>query len=533
MGIIKKIFIAVLGFSFFLGGCAETDETGNLTTLDEFTTDVNRIAADQLTDASIEEIIPLHQVLSISKTKYAEADVNFVAAPFDWQQLIAMVATGAVGSTKDALSESIQLNLADNIQLENISAWQQAVASSSSVEQSFFIWGQEGYLFNENYLTRLIEIFGPQLFSVDFRFNLNQVGLDITSTLNLDGFYSLYGIDDRSRVIAAHKSIIDSGWSESLTATAELARFGNNNAQYWIDMVKLDGEMGFYQSGNFSSTIVPLQDEKLLLMLITPDNGYFESVLTSLSADLFNEILLNAITVSQSTYVPLSVIKHSSVSDTSFDVAADKFFADFSAVNNQGFLYLNQVKQEVQLSLTVDGIQSQSNTMGALSATADEPSFVFDDGDVTGGVTFVVGGFSNSGCYYPASAAPFIFVLYNSASNTILNSGRLVEVEGKFIDYEWSVFYTNECGISPPVDVYIAKGSLQCQYGSGTVHTVMQQTLIEAGIEVLYSYESNDGLIYTTVCDAADGVINVFTIREHQLDAAKALGFSILSDLIN
>lgn len=296
-------------------------------------------------------------------------------------------------------------------------------------------------------------------------------------------------------------------------------------------MVRLEGETCFYQASDFSAAIIPLDDEKLSLMVISPANSKFESVRSGLSATLFNDIIEGAAPVCQVIYLPLSVINHSVIREN-FGIASDEYFADFSVINNKGFLSLKQVLLTTDVSVSTAGLQSQSKSLAILDATPDEPPSVFDDGFYAG-VTFTTSGGLDSGCYYPAQAAPFIFVLFNSETNTILNIGQVVEVDGEFVGYDWSKGYATECGLSPPVDVYKYKGSLQCQLGSGTDLTTMQQTLIDASIEVIYSREDYDGLAYTAVCDAPNGKINVFTIREHQLDAAKALGFDLLSNLVN
>lgn len=87
------------------------------------------------------------------------------------------------------------------------------------------------------------------------------------------------------------------------------------------------------------------------------------------------------------------------------------------------------------------------------------------------------------------------------------------------------------CASTPPkaVSVYLSLGSRQCQEGGRTVSEV-QKMLRDAGIEVLASACGNDGMMYPAVCGAPDGRIAIIDVPEAQVEAARKLGFSLLSE---
>lgn len=80
------------------------------------------------------------------------------------------------------------------------------------------------------------------------------------------------------------------------------------------------------------------------------------------------------------------------------------------------------------------------------------------------------------------------------------------------------------------IKVYKYQGSVQCQ-GGGVPLVQMRRQLVKAGVKVVASHCGVDGLMYPSVCGAADGKINVFTITRASLAKAQAKGFSLLKNL--
>jgi len=80
------------------------------------------------------------------------------------------------------------------------------------------------------------------------------------------------------------------------------------------------------------------------------------------------------------------------------------------------------------------------------------------------------------------------------------------------------------------VDVAKPDGSLQCQEGSGILSSKMQNSLTDKRIEVFSSRRSHDCLMRAQVCGQPTGALNVYQIKKNDLDSAKALGFSPLTN---
>jgi hypothetical protein len=79
------------------------------------------------------------------------------------------------------------------------------------------------------------------------------------------------------------------------------------------------------------------------------------------------------------------------------------------------------------------------------------------------------------------------------------------------------------------VPVYLSLGSRQCQEGGRTLPQV-RQMLTDAGVRVLSSSCGTDGMAYPAVCGAPDGRIAILEVPADQVEAARKLGFSLLSE---
>ncbi len=79
------------------------------------------------------------------------------------------------------------------------------------------------------------------------------------------------------------------------------------------------------------------------------------------------------------------------------------------------------------------------------------------------------------------------------------------------------------------VYVYKYKGSRQCEPGSGVSLSDMGMELVDNGVTILETYESNDGLNYLTLCGEETGEINVYLIPTTlSYEKARELGFLLL-----
>jgi hypothetical protein len=79
--------------------------------------------------------------------------------------------------------------------------------------------------------------------------------------------------------------------------------------------------------------------------------------------------------------------------------------------------------------------------------------------------------------------------------------------------------------------VYKYDGTLQCGLGEEIPLAEMAQDLVDAGVSVISSHKSSDGLLHFALCGALTGQINVYEIATVDLYKALQVGFGPLASI--
>jgi hypothetical protein len=131
-------------------------------------------------------------------------------------------------------------------------------------------------------------------------------------------------------------------------------------------------------------------------------------------------------------------------------------------------------------------------------------------------------------CFYQPDQRSFFFALYANDTGTLLHLGHVVDLAGEAVTPDWKSF--SSCDVGPTVEIYKDSGAIQCE-SSGISVSEMNESLINAGIEVLKWGDANTGLATIALCGALTFEIYAFSIRESDLSMAENLGFRRVSEL--
>ncbi|MDX2463375.1 MAG: serpin family protein [Porticoccus sp.] len=564
--------LALAILPLLIGGCAEQQkgEQSDSAYIETFPANGLRKSPDAL-----QPLTPINPTTAHHDFAFADFqsntpfDENTLSAPFDLQQLLATVALGADGTTLEAFSTASGFDLSDVSTYAGISIWEQQIEAFDGVERQRFLWGQRQYGFAATYLQTQTELFGPVMSGLDF------VGDPFSSQTLIDDTLgnqlSMNEIGSRTRLVAAQTTQLETGWAASSSIENVSGRFGPHYEQRWVDMARVTGMHPTTFGDNYQAVEVALADPGLSMVMITPAPGQFDNVRRNLDATLWADIRgqLDATTstAESSIYVPKFVLTREVTNDNMPDlgvaltddvplsVITDGTFpvivvgddttenitpsgpedpdtaANFSRVNNAGFLYLDVPRQHITLNVDEQGLNTNTITSAVHTATNYEPGYLLGSGiggGDSGGLEIITQS-STQPCFYPSEQAPFLFAIFATASNTLLHLGQVRALDGPLVDADWTVpKYIWSCGLTPPVEIYKHSGAKQCEPGSGISIFEMGRELGNAGIAALESREGSDGQIYIALCGSPDGTINIFTIDETQVPLAEMLGFSRL-----
>jgi len=607
----RRIIFAGLFAPLLLLGC-QSDQVGedldsspdDIAYIETFSAEGLRTLSSSDNASIITELQQAHLNYAFSDyAKHASTDENFVSAPLDQQQFVAMLALGADGTTLQAMSDASGFDLADMAVHFAISDWDLQINALSSVEQQRFLWGQQRYIFSAEYLQNQAELFGPIMVGLDFQAAWPLADTVITETLSgLD----LTEIDDRSRLVAAQISQLDAAWSQGLSVEPMTGRFAvlEDDQQRWVDMLRISGMMNVIEADDYRAVEVPLADGELSLLLVMPELGEFDNLRSRFDQDFLQEQLEQLAPVQTTVMMPVfdivqelsgselpdlgvalvepglpepalsgaqtsnvvfdengmpilipiqvyvinddgELVLQNTANDEGEAVPLEIFaeaeaevevdldtVANFSAVNDAGFLYLLPPQQQIDFSVGQTGINSLTASAVVHQATKNEPGRLFGEAGISFAALQATLGFGASygvlldkSCFYSPDQRSFLFAVYARQTQTLLHVGHVVTLSGAKVESDWTVSSYDSCGIEPSVQVFKHTESVQCESGSGISLADMEASLINAGIEVLDSNVGHDGLVRTAVCGAGTGGINIYTVYESDVSLAESLGF--------
>lgn len=81
------------------------------------------------------------------------------------------------------------------------------------------------------------------------------------------------------------------------------------------------------------------------------------------------------------------------------------------------------------------------------------------------------------------------------------------------------------------IKIYKDDGSISCVSDSSIELSVMEQDLIDIGIDVICSQKGDDGEQVPAICDITTGKLNIYTINSSNLPDAENIGFNSVNEL--
>ncbi len=507
----------------------------------------------------------IHQDFSLADyRRLAEDEINVVTSAMNKQLLLSLVALGATGTTLAAVSDASGLTIGGELTHALINDWDQHLAGLEGVTTSYKLWGQERYLFANDYLENQAGFYGPEMTVLDFQLATVDSATQINDTLSAP--LLINSIDHRTRLVVTQSLEIDRDWLGDLSKEIFSGRFEIGAGQRWVDMMRFQGLLNVAETEQYRAVDVPLVGQDLALLVIEP-KGLFGTVQDSLDQLAFQQILDQLSPQQSEIVIPLfgiemefrddeladlgvalvessdlppsnTIIVGDEMEETEHPLAIEEISdneANFFPVNQAGYLYLDDRRQQVTIAVTTDGVSTAATSAIVHRAKRNEPSgLIGEGGDGSwSSVIITIPAPSFTSCYYPPDQRSFIFILYARTSGTLLAIGHVTSLEGEAVAADWiNDLGGSGCGNSPPVKIYQHTGAVQCESSGVDLYT-MKEELLNAGINVLEWGWGTDGLDYSLQCGSATGDINRFTIPEQSLEFAQSLGFALLSDLKN
>lgn len=307
--------------------------------------------------------------------------------------------------------------------------------------------GQFGYLFRQDFLDQLTSRYDsslkPALFVRDAgfytRFDDKYYAAGSTPL-----YETVYDVKDknsqRARLIHQTDSRQSFTFSEEFTLETRKIVFADlNNNLKLTDALIIQGTLGQVSNEKYTATSIPLNEPDIALLVITPETDQFDSTASAILSEIkhISENLTSTITDVSIPFFSQSSQLNSL--DALFDGTSlqSQETANFTAVNDKGFLYLNQFAHNTNFTLSASGMELNSFSAARLDATDYEPASAFSPNYVNQGYSSSFSSFNYLSydnimpCDTAIDNRPFFYAIVNRNTQTILAIGQTVSVEGE------------------------------------------------------------------------------------------------------
>jgi len=359
-----------------------------------------------------------------------EQDGNLFYSPYSISLALAMTYAGARGETERQMAGALHLILPQERLHPAFNSLDQTLASrgegaQGKDEQGFrlnvvnAIWGQQGYQFLPTFLDVLAENYGAGLRVVDFasapeeaRGTINEwVGQQTEGRIK--DLIPQGALDALTRLVLTNAIYFNAAWADAFEAvqTQEGPFHLLGGGQVSVPLMRQTGGFDYAEGDGYQAVELPYDGWELAMVVLLPREGQFESFESALDAGRVEQIIGSL----EYQQVRLTMPKFEFESGFSLKEAlaalgmAEAFSeqADFSGMTGRRELFISEVVHKAFVSVDEAGTEAAAATavMMAPTSAVEEPVEMTAD-------------------------RPFIFLIRDLETGTILFVGRVVEPRG-------------------------------------------------------------------------------------------------------
>ena len=439
----KKIFLFLIAAIMVLGlvGCTQTVTTTptSTTTPVIYTTppttpvgtpvsfkvvksDEPRIASPDVTDTELSTLVSgnnnfafnLYQQLKKNSTG------NLFYSPYSISTALAMTYAGAAGDTAKQMSTALQFTLPqaqlhpafNQLALDLASRGQNAQGTggkSFSLNIANALWGQQDYQIQSAFLNTLAQNYGAGMNLLDFinapensRVTINNWVSSQTNN-RINDLLPQGSIDSLTRFVLTNAIYFDAAWQDPFPKSTGDGTFNLlDGSTVTVPMMSREGGYNYIKANGYQAIELPYSGNEIAMDIIMPDAGKFTTFESSMTADKVNGIIGSL----QNSFMALTMPKFSfdssfslksALSALGMPIAFSDTNADFSGITGNTDLHISDVVHKAFVAVDEEGTEAAAATgvviglaaMPQYSMTVDQP-FVFLIRDIqTNSILFI------------------------------------------------------------------------------------------------------------------------------------------------
>ena len=353
---------------------------------------------------------------------------NIFFSPYSISSALAMTYAGADGDTAAEMAETLHFLMDQEKLHPSFNALDQYLASLADqdipedqgdpfqLSIANAIWGQENFHFEEDFLNTLAKNYGAGLRLLDYIMEpeeSRQVINDWISDQTREKIQDLIpkgAINSDTRLVLSNAIYFKATWLEPFEEIFTDAGMFTGLDDEKIPVTMMHGsDLNFlyYQGDNFQAFQMPYVGGEVSMLVILPDEGYYRDFESALSVETLDQIVDGMVyRPIRLTFPKFEFESEISLAQILADMGMPLAFsdaADFSGMTGNKDLFISDVFHKAYVNVDEEGTEAAAATaviMSVTSAPADPLEITVD--------------------------SPFLFVIREHQTNTILFMGRVV-----------------------------------------------------------------------------------------------------------
>lgn len=307
---------------------------------------------------------------------------NLVLSGYSIAVLLAMIANGAVGPTKEEFASALGGPIADlNEEVNSVSQAITASGQRVSVTVANAFWAQQGYAWKQAFLDILAGYYGAGVHQVDFA-----RPAEVVTAMNTWANEQTHGlipeivtsdqITTDTRMALANAIHFKGSWAEQFDPAATVAQaFTTGSGRtVQVPMMSREARVPWLETDLWQGVSLPFEGDEWALVLALPNVGVPTSMVSLTSGTGFDEV-----TAAQPVSVRLQMPRWKAASDLDLKpplqalglgLAFDPGAADFTQMTEQERLFLGFVLHKARINVDETGAEAAAVTVGGMAATS-------------------------------------------------------------------------------------------------------------------------------------------------------------------
>jgi len=413
-----RLVSVVLAAALLAGGCAPSG-AGPVA---EARSEQPRNTNPNVAPADVAELAAGHNAFAFDLYQALRAEPgNLFYSPYSLSAALAMTYAGAAGDTAAQMAATLHYTLPPDRLHPAFNALDLALTAPPATTATFTlkiansIWGQADYTFQPAFLDTLALNYGAGLRLVDFmdpaareqsRLAINRWVSDQTAQ-KIPELFKPDVLNQATRLVLANALYFQGLWATPFYPGSPQGQFTLTSGEaVSVTMMGRRAQTPYVEGADYQAVSLAYQGDRAEMLVLLPAAGSFESFEAGLTAERLAEIIAALAATDVKLYLPrFDFGSELNLADTLSALGMPDAFdwrrADFSGMTGEPNLHISNVVHQALVAVDELGTEAAAAT-GITMEIVSMPMVVSAD-------------------------RPFIFVIWDRPTNTILFMGRVVD----------------------------------------------------------------------------------------------------------